>query len=65
VSASAAIRNGFQRITDQIGLAWNSIWFQDGPTTPLEISRIGIGAALLLHYILATPYLLIFWGDDG
>ena len=26
---------------------------------------MGIGAALLLHYGLATPYLLTFWGDDG
>ena len=65
MAASAAIRGGFQRTADKIGLVWNNIWFQDGPTTPLEISRIGIGIALLLHYILATPYLLIFWGDDG
>jgi predicted DCC family thiol-disulfide oxidoreductase YuxK len=65
VAASTAIRRGFQRSADKIGLVWNSIWFQDGPTTPLEISRIGIGAALLLHYLIATPYLLTFWGDDG
>jgi predicted DCC family thiol-disulfide oxidoreductase YuxK len=45
--------------------AWSRLWFQDKPTTPLEIARIGIGAALLLHYSLATPYLLTFWGDDG
>src|ERR1700712_2321748 len=65
VPASAASRNRFQRVTDRIGLLWQSIWFQDSPTTPLEISRIGIGAAMLLHYILATPYLFTFWGDDG
>ena len=26
---------------------------------------MGIGAALLLHYSLATPYLFDFWGDGG
>ncbi len=45
--------------------AWSRLWFQDKPTTPLEIARIGIGAALLVHYALATPYLLTFWGNDG
>jgi hypothetical protein len=34
-------------------------------TTPLEIARIGIGAALLFNYVPATPYLHFFWGDDG
>src|SRR4051812_6159339 len=61
----ASIRHGFQRIADRIGAVWQSIWFQDGPTTPLEISRIGIGVALLVHYLFATPYLHTFWGDDG
>ena len=45
--------------------AWDRVWFQDKPTTMLEIARIGFGAALLLHYSLATPFLLLFWGDDG
>ena len=45
--------------------AWSQVWFQDSPTSPLEIARIGIGAALLLHYALATPYLFDFWGDAG
>jgi predicted DCC family thiol-disulfide oxidoreductase YuxK len=44
---------------------WSQIWFQDKPTSPLEVSRIGIGAALLFHYALASPYLFTFWGDDG
>lgn len=44
---------------------WSRIWFQDRPTTPLEISRIGIGIALLIHYALATPYLSDLWGDNG
>jgi predicted DCC family thiol-disulfide oxidoreductase YuxK len=44
---------------------WSRVWFQDKSTSPLEIARIGIGAALLLHYGMATPYLLTFWGDAG
>jgi predicted DCC family thiol-disulfide oxidoreductase YuxK len=65
MNVAGAASRGFRRIADRIGAGWNRIWFQDAPTTPLEISRIGIGIALLLHYILATPYLLTFWGDDG
>lgn len=49
----------------QLGQLWQRVWFQDGPTTSLEISRIGIAAAMLLHYALASPYLLTFWGDEG
>jgi len=45
--------------------AWTQLWFQDKPTTPLEIARMGVGAALLFHYGLATPHLLTFWGDSG
>ena len=44
---------------------WSRIWFQDQPTTPLEITRIGVGFALLVHYGLASPYLFTFWGDTG
>ena len=44
---------------------WSRVWFQDRPTSPLEIVRIGIGAGLLLHYALASPYLFTFWGDEG
>jgi len=45
--------------------AWSQLWFRDKSTSPLEITRIGVGVALLLHYGIATPYLLTFWGDDG
>jgi predicted DCC family thiol-disulfide oxidoreductase YuxK len=31
----------------------------------LEIARIGLGAALLFHYSLVSPYLLEFWSDGG
>ena len=48
-----------------VGSVWSRIWFQNKPTTPLEITRIGIGLALLVHYGLASPYLFTFWGDDG
>ena len=44
---------------------WSRLWFKDKSTSPLEIARIGIGAAMLLHYGLASPYLFTFWGDDG
>jgi hypothetical protein len=45
--------------------AWSQVWFQESPTSPLELARIGIGAALLLHYALATPHLFDLWGDAG
>jgi predicted DCC family thiol-disulfide oxidoreductase YuxK len=48
-----------------VGGAWSRFWFQDSLTAPLEIVRIGIGAALLCHYAMVTPYLLYFWGDAG
>jgi predicted DCC family thiol-disulfide oxidoreductase YuxK len=47
------------------GRAWSALWFQSSPTTPLEITRIGLGAAMLFHYLMATPFLFVFWGDDG
>jgi predicted DCC family thiol-disulfide oxidoreductase YuxK len=45
--------------------AWSRFWFADQPTTPLELARIGVGLAMLLHYALATPYLFELWGDAG
>jgi predicted DCC family thiol-disulfide oxidoreductase YuxK len=44
---------------------WWQIWFQPSVTAPLELARIGVGAALFCHYVLATPYLSDFWGDTG
>jgi predicted DCC family thiol-disulfide oxidoreductase YuxK len=44
---------------------WRRLWFQDKSTMPLEIARIGIAAAILLHYGLASPHLFTFWGDSG
>jgi predicted DCC family thiol-disulfide oxidoreductase YuxK len=48
-----------------LGQAWSQIWFEDSRTTPLEITRIGVGTAVLLHYTLATPLLFDMWGNDG
>jgi predicted DCC family thiol-disulfide oxidoreductase YuxK len=48
-----------------LGELWAQIWFNDSSTSPLELARMGIGAALLLHYGLATPYLFDLWGDTG
>jgi predicted DCC family thiol-disulfide oxidoreductase YuxK len=45
--------------------AWSQIWFESSPTTPIEVARIGIGAGLLLHYAMATPFLFDFWGEGG
>jgi predicted DCC family thiol-disulfide oxidoreductase YuxK len=44
---------------------WTRFWFESAPTTPLEITRIGVGAAMLLNYALATPHLPTFWGKGG
>jgi len=48
-----------------LGRAWSQVWFQDSSTSPLELARIGIGAAMLIHYTLAFPYLFELWGDAG
>ena len=45
--------------------AWSWLWFQSMTTMPLEIVRIGLGAALLVHYGMAIPYLIEFWSDAG
>jgi predicted DCC family thiol-disulfide oxidoreductase YuxK len=61
VIAVRLIRNIFAKFT----AAWWLIWFQSSVTTPLELARIGLGAALFCHYALATPNLALFWGDAG
>ena len=55
----------FARFAQSLGMAWSQLWFQTSPTSPLELARIGLGAALLFHYSMASPYLLEFWGDGG
>lgn len=44
---------------------WDRIWFQDLPTTQLEMVRIGVGLALFVHYGYASAYLFELWGHDG
>lgn len=61
MTSTPFVRNAFAALGD----LWSRIWFQDQPTTPLEITRIGVGLALVLHYGMASPYLFTFWGDDG
>lgn len=58
------IRN-IQAALTKLAEVWWLIWFQPATTAPLELARIGIGAALLTHYGLATPYLADFWGNAG
>jgi HTTM domain len=48
-----------------LGRAWSQFWFEESPTSPLELTRIGVGAALLVNYALATPFLFDFWGEEG
>ena len=62
-AASVLARAG--RVLAPITRLWMRIWFQQRSTTPLEITRIGLGAAMLLHYGFATPHLQTFWGDEG
>ncbi len=45
-----------QRALAVVADAWSRLWFQDRSTLPLELSRVGIGAALLINYGLATRY---------
>ena len=48
-----------------LGEFWARIWFQPKPTKPLELTRMGVGAAMLVHYAAATPYVSLLWGDNG
>jgi predicted DCC family thiol-disulfide oxidoreductase YuxK len=61
MTLAGSIKGAFGRLAE----VWRLIWFQPSVTTPLELARIGIGAALFCHYALATPHLSDFWGDAG
>jgi predicted DCC family thiol-disulfide oxidoreductase YuxK len=63
--APTAAARFYDKFISPINRFWLRIWFQDRSTLPLEITRIGVGAAMLLHYAAASPYLLAYWGDDG
>jgi predicted DCC family thiol-disulfide oxidoreductase YuxK len=47
------------------GRAWSWFWFESSVTTPLELARMGVGAAILLHYGMGTPFLFDLWGEVG
>lgn len=65
LAPSSSIQSRAVRLFAPLNRLWARIWFQERSTTPLEIIRIGLGAAMLLHYAFATPHVLTFWGDDG
>ena len=65
LAPSSSIQSRAVRLFAPLNRLWARIWFQERDTTPLEIIRIGLGAAMLLHYAFATPHVLTFWGDDG
>jgi predicted DCC family thiol-disulfide oxidoreductase YuxK len=65
MTALARLARFVRGIFAGLARAWSEFWFQSSSTTPLEIARIGIGAAVLFHYAMATPFLFELWGDDG
>ncbi len=65
MSALATLTRICRRTFSAIEEAWSEFWFEDTRTVPLEIARIGIGAALLFHFGMATPFLFSLWGDAG
>jgi predicted DCC family thiol-disulfide oxidoreductase YuxK len=60
-----AVTSSARALSAALADVWERIWFQNQSTLPLELARIGIGAALLLNYGLATPYLYDFWGESA
>ena len=65
VTLIRSARDASAALLAELGRAWSQVWFQDSATSPMEITRIGIGALMLLHYALATPRLFDLWGDEG
>ena len=65
MSGTVAFADHARRAFAALADAWARLWFQNRSTLPIEITRIGFGAALLLNYGAATPYLFDFWGESG
>ena len=63
--AATALANCARNLLAALAGAWERIWFQERSTVPLELARIGIGAALLENYGLATPHIFELWGEAG
>lgn len=55
----------FQTLRSSLKRVWDQIWFQDRPTTQLDLVRIGLGFAMLCHYGLSSAYLFEIWGNQG
>ncbi len=55
----------FQALRSSLKRAWDDVWFQDRPTTQLELVRIGLGFGMLCHYGLGSAYLFEIWGNQG
>src|ERR1700728_806844 len=65
MSGTVAFADHARRAFAALADAWARLWFQNRSTLPIEITRIGFGAALLLNYGAATPYLFDYWGESG
>jgi len=65
MSGAVNLATPVRRLLALAAAAWSRLWFQDRSTLPLELSRIGIGAALLVNYGLATRYFFDFSGESA
>jgi predicted DCC family thiol-disulfide oxidoreductase YuxK len=63
--ALAPLARGGRGLAAALGSAWSAFWFAPCSTVPLEIARIGIGAAVLFHFAAGTPFLFELWSDSG
>lgn len=53
-------------IIQRLQYIWNSIWFQDKNTLPLDVVRMGIGFLLFFNYLLYSPEdVLALYGPNG
>src|SRR5262249_40913489 len=50
---------------EALGRAWSQLWFQTGPTTPMEAARIWIGATMIRTDAFNTPWIFYLYGESG
>jgi predicted DCC family thiol-disulfide oxidoreductase YuxK len=62
VSVATPLRLGREALAP-FAQAWSWFWFQPTTTVPLDVVRIGLGAAVFFHFGMATPFVLDLWGD--
>jgi predicted DCC family thiol-disulfide oxidoreductase YuxK len=65
MSGAVKLASPAQRALAAVAEVWSRLWFQDRSTLPLELSRVGIGAALLINYGLATGYFFNLAGESA